>query len=188
MRIRFCATALIAVTLVAVAACSSDSSSSKELSSVFLRPVLSCQADTTPAKSLAVADLEQQAVVPMQGGGSCKVGPAVSSAGLFQHDAKAENAPDAGWDVKVSYYPSANLFNSVAAACFSKAASCPNGIFATQVDGQIVTTAPAVSAEFVGSTMIVVRLTETEAKHIADLINTGPGPTHGTPAVDTPTS
>ncbi len=104
-----------------------------------------------------------------------QLGPAFATGEVFNSDAQADII-SGGWGVRVTLRggaSGADLWNSGAARCFAKDASCPSGRMAIVLDG-VVQSAPSVNQpSFSGGVDITGSFTEGEAKDLARVLKSG---------------
>lgn len=104
-----------------------------------------------------------------------QLGPAFATGEVFNNDAQADII-SGGWGVRVtlrSGATGADLWNSGAARCFAKDASCPSGRMAIVLDG-VVQSAPSVNQpSFTGGVDITGSFSEGEAKDLARVLKSG---------------
>jgi len=166
---------------------------------VYLRPVLQCQTvdpSSTPADGASSesgapttgsvvldmhgfpaqqSDPTTQQFLPLLGSEAvyCLVGPAEGTGDVFDGDAKAIMLSQ-GWGVTVNLRSGPEgegVFNAVAAACNQRAASCPTGQLAIELNG-IIQSAPSMNAPtYTGGVEISGDFTEDEARNLARVIN-----------------
>ena len=117
-----------------------------------------------------------RAIVKARGGSICKVGPAGGTGEVFQDDATARILSGSGWGVTVSLRGGANgadLWNALAAECFNATATCPTRQLAIELDGEIIS-APTVQTDNFGtSVQITGSFSESEARNLARVLNSG---------------
>lgn len=104
-----------------------------------------------------------------------QLGPAFATGEVFNNDAQADII-SGGWGVRVTLRggaTGADLWNSGAARCFAKDASCPSGRMAIVLDG-VVQSAPSVNQpSFTGGVDITGSFSEGEAKDLARVLKSG---------------
>ena len=104
-----------------------------------------------------------------------QLGPAFATGEVFNNDAQADII-SGGWGVRVTLRggaTGADLWNSGAARCFAKDASCPSGRMAIVLDG-VVQSAPSVNQpSFTGGVDITGSFSEREAKDLARVLKSG---------------
>ena len=104
-----------------------------------------------------------------------QLGPAFATGEGFNNDAQADII-SGGWGVRVTLRggaTGADLWNSGAARCFAKDASCPSGRMAIVLDG-VVQSAPSVNQpSFTGGVDITGSFSEGEAKDLARVLKSG---------------
>jgi len=144
--------------------------------SVTMRPVLGCAPDGVasgdPYDPAAMAVIVTPAA-DGTGSEACNVGPTAVTGTAFAGDAVAAQT-DSGWVVNVTIRDGADgldLFNVVAAQCFTTSAACPTGQMALVVDGRLVMKATVMSAEFATSLQISGAYDQTQAEALAEVMN-----------------
>ena len=106
----------------------------------------------------------------------CLVGPQQGTGEIFQDNAGARIIPDSGWGVTVDLRSGAagnDVWNSLAAQCFNRQASCPTGQLAIELDGTLQSVANVQTDNFQGSVQISGAFSESEARTLARVINSG---------------
>ncbi len=119
---------------------------------------------------------ESSGFVRARGGSVCKVGPAGGTGEVFQDDATARILSGSGWGVTVSFRGGANgadLWNALAAECFNATATCPTRQLAIELDSEVIS-APTVQTDNFGtSVQITGSFSESEARNLARVLNSG---------------
>jgi preprotein translocase subunit SecD len=114
--------------------------------------------------------------VAARGGSICKVGPAGGTGTVFQDDATARILSGSGWGVTVSLRGGAtgeDLWNVLAAECFNATASCPTRQLAIELDGEVISAPTVQTPSFSGSVQITGAFSESEARNLARVLNSG---------------
>lgn len=171
------------VTAAPATAAASSETEPTSGSEIYLRPVLQCAAatpatdDTSVTTAGAPGGPNATEVLPLQPGGSCLVGPQRGTRAVFESNASAEII-GGGWGVTVSLRSGVDgedVWNAVAAECYSGTPVCPSRQLAIEVEGVIVS-APTVNApSFSGNVQISGAFTQAEAASLAALINAPAG-------------
>ena len=81
-----------------------------------------------------------------------------------------------GWGVTVSLRGGAageGVWNSLAAQCFNRAATCPTSQLALDLDGEVISAPTVQTDNFSGSVQITGSFTESEARNLARVLNSG---------------
>jgi hypothetical protein len=148
---------------------------------LYLRPVQACADEGAPPSSspdasvAVVSDPTSVQVLALQGGGMCRVGPAMGTGGVFADDAEAK-AQDGQWIVTVSLRPDGvGVWNAAASHCYNRYADCLSQRLALESDGLIVTAPVVQQAEFEGSVLISGIFDKRFAQGLANKINDGAG-------------
>ncbi|HRB04806.1 MAG TPA: SecD/SecF family protein translocase subunit, partial [Ilumatobacteraceae bacterium] len=106
----------------------------------------------------------------------CLVGPQQGTGEVFQDNASANIIPNSGWGVTVDLRDGAlgnDVWNALAAQCFNRAASCPTGQLAIELDGTLQSVANVQTDNFKGSVQISGSFSQTDANNLARVINSG---------------
>jgi preprotein translocase subunit SecD len=114
--------------------------------------------------------------VAARGGSICKVGPAGGTGEVFQDDATARILSESGWGVTVSLRGGASgedLWNVLAAECFNATATCPTRQLAIELDGEVISAPTVQTPTFSGSVQITGSFSESEARNLARVLNSG---------------
>jgi preprotein translocase subunit SecD len=160
-----------------------DSTSSSSATTIGIQPISasSVPQDTAPADgsstttTAVVSDPTIQQLLPVQAGGQCLVGPAGGTGTVFENNAKADIL-DGGWGVTVGLRSGSrgeDIWNVIAAECYSKATTCPSGRLAIELDGLIVSAPSVNTPQFSGNVQITGSFTESEAKNLARVLKSG---------------
>ncbi|MEI7548286.1 MAG: protein translocase subunit SecD, partial [Actinomycetota bacterium] len=106
----------------------------------------------------------------------CPVGPAQGTGEVFASDAAAEIS-NGKWAVTVSLRSGAkgqNIWDALATKCYYKQTDCPSGEIAIELDGTLQSVATVQAPTFdQGNVQISGSFTETEARNLARVINSG---------------
>jgi preprotein translocase subunit SecD len=128
------------------------------------------------SNTLPAVPPESSGFVAARGGSFCKVGPAGGTGEVFQDDATARILSGSGWGVTVSLRGGANgadLWNALASECFNATATCPTRQLAIELDGEVIS-APTVQTDNFGtSVQITGSFSESEARNLARVLNSG---------------
>ena len=106
----------------------------------------------------------------------CYVGPAQGTGEVFQDNATATVIPGKGWGVVVDLRGGADgedVWNNLAQQCYSAADTCPTQQIAIDLDGALQSVATVQQPTFNGSVEISGSFTESDAKNLARVINSG---------------
>jgi preprotein translocase subunit SecD len=131
--------------------------------------------EAAPFNTIARSDPNIQQELPVQGGGTCFVSPAGGTGAVFENDAIADII-QGGWGVVVSLKDGADgngVWNQLAAECFNRGQTCPSGRLAIELDGLIVSAPSVNEPQFSGSVQITGSFTETEARNLARVLQSG---------------
>ncbi|HUC33124.1 MAG TPA: protein translocase subunit SecD [Ilumatobacteraceae bacterium] len=104
----------------------------------------------------------------------CLVGVAMASGEVFQDDAAAR-IDSGGWGVTVSLTSSGeDQFNAIAAQCFTPSEACPTGQMGVDLDGELQSVTGFETPDFSGGQVSITgSFTESEAKTLAEVLNSG---------------
>jgi preprotein translocase subunit SecD len=130
--------------------------------------------DTTG--TLAPVGPEESGFVPARGGSFCKVGPAGGTGEVFQDDATARILSGSGWGVTVSLRggsDGADVWNVLASECYNATESCPTRQLAIELDGEVISAPTVQQPSFTDSVQITGSFTESEARNLARVLNSG---------------
>ncbi len=119
---------------------------------------------------------DQSGFVKARGGSFCKVGPAGGTGEVFKDDATARILSGSGWGVTVSLRGGSNgegVWNALAAECFNATATCPTRQLAIELDGEVISAPTVQQPSFTGSVQISGSFTESEARNLARVLNSG---------------
>ncbi len=119
---------------------------------------------------------DQSGFVKARGGSFCKVGPAGGTGEVFQDDATARILSGSGWGVTVSLRGGSKgegIWNTLAAECFNATATCPTRQLAIELDGEVISAPTVQQPSFTGSVQISGSFTESEARNLARVLNSG---------------
>ncbi|MEN9646843.1 MAG: putative protein-export rane protein SecD [Actinomycetota bacterium] len=106
----------------------------------------------------------------------CYVGPAQGTGEVFQDNATATVISGKGWGVVVDLRSGADgedVWNNLAQQCYSAADTCPTQQIAIDLDGALQSVATVQQPTFNGSVEISGSFTESDAKNLARVINSG---------------
>ncbi len=119
---------------------------------------------------------ESSGYVLARGGSVCFVGPAGGTGEVFQDDAAARIISGSGWGVTVSLRGGAvgeGVWNVLATECFNATAACPTRQLAIELDGEIISAPTVQQANFTGSVQITGSFSESAARNLARVLNSG---------------
>ena len=151
-------------------------------------PVTTPAGPTTTAAPQAVdknglpipeSEPEKSQFLPVQGSNPpqyCLVGPQQGTGEVFQDDASARIITSSGWGVTVGLRDGAagnDIWNALASQCFNKSQTCPTGQLAIELDGTLQSVANVQTDNFNGSVQISGSFSESEARNLARVINSG---------------
>jgi len=114
--------------------------------------------------------------VRARGGSFCNVGPAGGTGEVFQDDATARILSGSGWGVTVSLRGGSSgegVWNTLASACFTGSAVCPTRQLAIELDGEVISAPTVQQANFTDSVQITGSFSESEARNLARVLNSG---------------
>jgi len=106
----------------------------------------------------------------------CYVGPAQGTGEVFQDNATATVITGEGWGVVVDLRDGADgedIWNNLAQQCYSAADTCPTQQIAIDLDGTLQSVATVQQPNFNGSVQISGSFTESDARNLARVINSG---------------
>jgi len=130
--------------------------------------------DTTG--TLPAVPPEETGFLPARGGSICKVGPAGGTGEVFQDDATARILSGSGWGVTVSLRGGSkgeDVWNVLASECFNATATCPTRQLAIELDGEVISAPTVQQPNFTGSVQITGSFSESEARNLARVLNSG---------------
>ena len=119
---------------------------------------------------------ESSGFVAARGGSICKVGPAGGTGEVFQDDATARILSGSGWGVTVSLRGGSkgeDIWNVMASECFNGTAVCPTRQLAIELDGEVISAPTVQTPTFTGSVQITGAFSESEARNLARVLNSG---------------
>jgi preprotein translocase subunit SecD len=119
---------------------------------------------------------ESSGYVSARGGTFCKVGPSGGTGEVFQDDATARILSGTGWGVTVSLRGGSNgegVWNVLAAECYNATATCPTRQLAIVLDGEVISAPTVQQPSFTGSVEISGSFSESEARNLARVLNSG---------------
>jgi preprotein translocase subunit SecD len=133
---------------------------------------------TTVAGDTGLPDVppDQAGFVKARGGSFCKVGPAGGTGEVFQDDASARILSGSGWGVTVSLRGGStgvDVWNRLASECFNATAACPTRQLAIELDGEVISAPTVQQANFTDSVQITGSFSESEARNLARVLNSG---------------
>ena len=105
----------------------------------------------------------------------CQVGPAQGTGEVFSDSAGAR-VIGAGWGVTVELRDGSaglDIWNSIAAQCFNRSEACPTGQLGIELDGTIQSAPTMNQANFTSGVEITGDFTESEARNLARVLNSG---------------
>jgi preprotein translocase subunit SecD len=119
---------------------------------------------------------DQSGFVPARGGSFCKVGPAGGTGEVFQDDATARILSGSGWGVTVSLRGGSkgeDVWNVLASECYNATTTCPTRQLAIELDGEVISAPTVQQPSFTGSVQITGSFSESEARNLARVLNSG---------------
>jgi preprotein translocase subunit SecD len=119
---------------------------------------------------------DQSGFVKARGGSFCKVGPAGGTGEVFKDDATARILSGSGWGVTVSLRGGSSgldVWNTLASECFNATATCPTRQLAIELDGEVISAPTVQQANFTDSVQITGSFSESEARNLARVLNSG---------------
>jgi preprotein translocase subunit SecD len=119
---------------------------------------------------------ESTGYVSARGGSICKVGPSGGTGEVFKDDATARILSGTGWGVTVSLRGGASgegVWNTLAAECYNASATCPTRQLAIVLDGEVISAPTVQQPSFSGSVEISGQFSESEARNLARVLNSG---------------
>jgi preprotein translocase subunit SecD len=133
---------------------------------------------TVAGDATALPDVapDQSGYVKARGGSFCLVGPAGGTGEVFKDDAAARILSGSGWGVTVSLRGGSSgtdVWNALASECFNATASCPTRQLAIELDGEVISAPTVQQANFTDSVQITGQFSESEARNLARVLNSG---------------
>ena len=125
------------------------------------------------------SDPNNSQFLPVQGANPpqyCLVGPQQGTGEVFEDNAAATIIPISGWGVQVDLRPGAqgdDIWNALASQCFNTTELCPTGQLAIELDGTLQSVANVQTDNFQGSVQISGEFSESEARSLARVVNSG---------------
>ena len=104
------------------------------------------------------------------------MGPAGGTGEVFQDDAAARILSGEGWGVTVSLRGGSageGTWNVLASECFNATATCPTRQLAIELDGEVISAPTVQQPSFTGSVQISGSFSESEARNLARVLNSG---------------
>jgi preprotein translocase subunit SecD len=106
----------------------------------------------------------------------CQVGPAQGTGEVFTDEVSAQVDSTQGWVVRAPLRGGAkgeDVWNAVALQCYNRAETCPTGQIAIELDGELQSVATVQVQTYSGSVEISGSFTESEARTLAKVMNSG---------------
>jgi len=106
----------------------------------------------------------------------CQVGPAQGTGEVFTDGVSAQVDPSQGWVVQAPLRSGANgedVWNNLAGQCYNRQATCPTGQIAIELDGELQSVAEVQEPTFSGNVQISGTFSESEARDLAKVMNSG---------------
>jgi preprotein translocase subunit SecD len=119
---------------------------------------------------------EETGYLVARGGSYCYVGPAGGTGEVFKDDANARIISGSGWGVTVSLRGGSageDVWNVMASECFNATATCPTKQLAIELDGEVISAPTVEQPSFTGSVQITGSFSESEARNLARVLNSG---------------
>jgi preprotein translocase subunit SecD len=119
---------------------------------------------------------EESGYLVARGGSYCYVGPAGGTGEVFKDDATARIISGSGWGVTVSLRGGSageDVWNVMASECFNATEACPTRQLAIELDGEVISAPTVQQANFTGSVQITGSFSESEARNLARVLNSG---------------
>ncbi|HEX2785123.1 MAG TPA: protein translocase subunit SecD [Ilumatobacteraceae bacterium] len=119
---------------------------------------------------------ESTGYVSARGGTFCKVGPAGGTGEVFQDNATARIISGSGWGVTVGLRGGSSgegVWNVLASECYNATATCPTRQLAIVLDGEVISAPTVQQPTFTGSVEITGKFSESEARNLARVLNSG---------------
>jgi preprotein translocase subunit SecD len=125
------------------------------------------------------SDPKTSQILPVHGSNPpqyCPVGPAQGTGEVFSDNASATIIPGKGWGVVVDLRPGAkgeDVWNTLATQCYNAETTCPTKQIAIELDGSLQSVATVETPTFNGSVQISGSFSQSDAKNLARVINSG---------------
>ncbi|HRC45888.1 MAG TPA: protein translocase subunit SecD [Ilumatobacteraceae bacterium] len=106
----------------------------------------------------------------------CQVGPAQGTGEVFTDEVSAQVDPVQGWVVQAPLRGGAageDVWNNLAGQCYNREAACPTGQIAIELDGELQSVAEVQVPTFSGNVQISGSFSETDARNLAKVMNSG---------------
>ena len=106
----------------------------------------------------------------------CQVGPAQGTGEVFTDEVSAQVDPVQGWVVQAPLRGGAageDVWNNLAGQCYNREAACPTGQIAIELDGELQSVAEVQVPTFSGNVQISGTFSETDARNLAKVMNSG---------------
>lgn len=106
----------------------------------------------------------------------CQVGPAQGTGEVFTDEVSAQVDPIQGWVVQAPLRGGAageDVWNNLAGQCYNREAACPTGQIAIELDGELQSVAEVQVPTFSGNVQISGTFSETDARNLAKVMNSG---------------
>ena len=106
----------------------------------------------------------------------CQVGPAQGTGEVFTDEVSAQIDTVRGWVVQAPLRGGANgedVWNALAGQCYNRQETCPTGQIAIELDGELQSVAEVQEPVFSGNVQISGSFSETEARNLAKVMNSG---------------
>jgi preprotein translocase subunit SecD len=130
----------------------------------------------TTTTALPFSDPTQSQLLPTRDGQRCQVGASGGDGTVFEKDSAQAEIINGGWGVTVALKGGGSgedIWNKLAAECYSGGSTCPSHQLAIELDGQIQS-APTVNApSFTGNVQITGKFSRGEAEKLAQVLNSG---------------
>ena len=130
----------------------------------------------TTTTALPFSDPTKSQLLPTRDGQQCQVGPSGGDGTVFEKDSAQAEIINGGWGVTVALKGGGageDIWNKLAAECYSGGSTCPSHQLAIELDGQIQS-APTVNApSFTGNVQITGHFSRAQAEKLAQVLNSG---------------
>ena len=106
----------------------------------------------------------------------CQVGPAQGTGEVFTDGVSAQVDSTQGWVVQAPLRGGAkgeDVWNAIAGQCYNRAETCPTGQIAIELDGELQSVATVQEPSFQGNVQISGSFTESDARTLAKVMNSG---------------
>ena len=126
---------------------------------------------------LQQSDPDNPQYLPLTGTSQyCQVGPAQGTGEVFTDEVSAQVDSLQGWVVQAPLRGGAegeDVWNALAGQCYNRQETCPTGQIAIELDGELQSVAEVQEPVFSGNVQISGSFSETEARNLAKVMNSG---------------